>query len=198
MSLPGNHPRRTSCGRGSRPTRRRFLQVSTLTGAAAFCRLRWSQSAERAETLTIRGHHLFDMLDALGTGKTSHKTLGPVAIRVRANPRVSIKVVVGVDDICSPCEWWDHQKGRCKKSLDKYPQDNANSFTSDRNALSVLGLKAGQSMPAQDLYQLIRTRVTQKVFAEEVCVACRLVDKCKETYEPKIAAAVRALSDRKL
>ena len=49
-------------------------------------------------------------------------------------------------------------------------------------------------MNADDLYRLIKAKVTKKVFAEEVCVACRLVDKCKETYEPKIAAAVEALS----
>jgi len=36
-------------------------------------------------------------------------------------------------------------------------------------------------------------KVDKKVFAEQVCVACRLVDKCKETYEPKIDAAVKAL-----
>ena len=39
----------------------------------------------------------------------------------------------------------------------------------------------------------IRDRVSKKVFAEDVCVACRLVEKCKESYEGKIAAAVEAL-----
>jgi len=137
----------------------------------------------------------FDMLDALGTGKSSHKTLGPVAQKIRANPRVPIKVVIGADDICAPCEWWDHEKSLCKKSLDKYPQDNQNSLTSDKNAIRVLGLKPGDVMKADDLYRLIKAKVTKKVFAEEVCVACRLVDTCKETCEPKIEAAVKALSE---
>jgi hypothetical protein len=134
------------------------------------------------------------MLGALGTGETTHKTLGPVAKKIRANPKVEIKLVIGVDDICSPCEWWDHGKGHCKRSLKDHPQDNQNSLTSDENAIHVLGLKPGDVVAAHDLYRLIKDKVTRKVFAEEVCVACRLVAKCAETYEKKIAAAVEALS----
>ena len=144
--------------------------------------------------LTIRGHHLFDMLDALGTGKSAHKTLGPVAVKVRENPKTPIKVVIGVDDICAPCEWWDHDKAHCKRSLKEYPQDNQNSLDSDANAIRVLGLRPGDVMNTDDLYRLIKTKVDRKVFAEQVCVACRLVAKCAETYEQKIAAAVEALS----
>jgi hypothetical protein len=144
--------------------------------------------------ITIRGHHLFDMLDALGTGKSTHKTLGPVVQKIRASPKTPIKVVIGVDDICNPCEWWDHEKSHCKRSLKEHPQDNQNSLTSDENAIRVLGLKPGDVMNADDLYRLIESKVTKKVFAEEVCVACRLVDKCKEKYEERITAAVKALS----
>jgi hypothetical protein len=180
-------------------SRLEFLKTtSTLAGAAVFCPLGFLSAACAAEppqAIVIRGHHLFDMLDALGTGKSSHKTLGPVAQKVRANPKAPIKVVVGVDDICAPCEWWDRAKGICTKSLKTYPQDNENSTTSDKNAIRVLGMKAGDTMSAADLYHLIKTKVTKKVFAEEVCVACRLVNKCKETYEPKIEAAVKALSE---
>ena len=145
--------------------------------------------------LTIRGHHLFDMLGALGTGESKHKTLGPVAKRIRGNARIPIKVVIGVDDICSPCERWDRDKNHCKRNLSDHPQDNQNSLTSDENAIRVLGLKTGDVMNADDLYRLIKSKVTKKVFAEEVCVACLLVDKCKESYEEKIAGAVKALSD---
>ena len=190
-----------------RRSRRDFLKAtSTLAGSAVLVSLdmgcgalaaeceKGATSAAGKQVLTIRGHHLFDMLDAVGTGKSSHKTLGPVALKVRANPKVPVKVVIGVDDICGPCEWWDHEKGRCKRGLDKYPQDNQNSLTSDTNAIRVLGMKPGDVMQADELYRRIQAKVTKKVFAEEVCVACRLVDKCKETYEPKIKAAVKALS----
>ena len=192
-------------------TRRDFLKAgSTLAGSAVLVSLDLGggvQAADKEETktaqnsggrekpLTIRGHHLFDMLGALETGKSAHKTLGPVAKKIRANPKVPIKVVVGVDDICSPCEWWDHQKGHCKRNIEKYPQDNENSLTSDKNAIRVLGMKAGDVMNADDLYRLIQAKVTKKVFAEEVCVACRLVDTCKKTYERKITATVKALSE---
>ncbi len=180
-------------------TRRDFIKTaSALTGTAVLCPLGWCYTARAAgqpETIVIRGHHLFDMLDALGTGKSSHKTLGPVALKVRANPKAPIKVVVGMDDICGPCEWWDRAKGICTKSLKTYPQDNENSTASDKNAIHVLGLKPGDVMKADELYRLIKARVTKKVFAEEVCVACRLVNKCKETYEPKIEAVVNALAE---
>ena len=89
------------------PTRREFLKgTSTLAGVVALCPLVSCCVARAAggKTITIRGHHLFDMLDALGTGKSTHITLGPVAEKVRANPRGLIKVVIGVDDICAPCE----------------------------------------------------------------------------------------------
>ncbi len=179
-------------------TRRDFLKTaSALTGAAVLCPLGLccvARAAESSQTIVIRGHHLFDMLGALGTGKSGHKTLGPVAQKVRANPKAPIKVVVGVDDICAPCEWWDRAKGICTRILKTYPQDNEDMTTSDKNALRVLGMKAGDTMSADDLYRLIKAKVNKKVFAEEVCVACRGVNKCKETYEPKIEAAVKALA----
>lgn len=195
------------CLPGNCSHRRCFLKATcTLAGAGLLgsfdlsCRAlaaggeKAAGSDAAVQLLTIRGHHLFDMLDAVGTGKSSHKTLGPVAQKMRANPKSSIKVVVGVDDICGPCEWWDHEKGRCKRDLERHPQDNPNSLTSDANAIRVLGMKPGDVRKADQLYRHIQAKVTKKVFAEEVCVACRLVDKCKETYEPKIAAAVKALS----
>jgi hypothetical protein len=86
-------------------------------------------------------------------------------------------------------------KSHCKRSLEEYPKDNENSLTSDKNAIRVLGLNPGHQMPADDLYRLIRAKIDKKVFAEQVCVACRLVDKCKETYEPKIDAAVKTLAE---
>ncbi|MFA5190478.1 MAG: DUF1284 domain-containing protein [Verrucomicrobiia bacterium] len=179
-------------------TRRGFIKTaSALTGAAVLCPLDFgcaACAADPSQTIVIRGHHLFDMLDALGTGKSSHKTLGPVAQKIRANPKAQIKVVIGVDDICAPCEWWDRAKAHCKRSLTTHPQDNENSMTSDKNAIRVLGMKPGDTMSADELYRLIKAKVTKKVFTEEVCVACRLVNKCKETYEPKIEAAVKALS----
>jgi hypothetical protein len=193
MKIAQGHPAKSSV------SRLEFLKTtSTLTGAAVLCPigfLRTAWAVDLPQVIIIRGHHLFDMLDTLGTGKSSHKTLGPVAQTIRANPKVSIKLVVGVDDICAPCEWWDHAKGICTKSLKTYPQDNENSTTSDRNAIRVLGMKPGDTMSATDLYGLIKAKVTKKVFAEEVCVACRLVNKCKETYEPKIEATVKALAE---
>lgn len=186
-------------------TRREFLRKSsTLAGSAILVSLDLSRLARADEAgksmlgpakdcYTIRGHHLFDMLGALGTGQSTHKTLGPVAMQIRANPKVPILVVVGEDDICAPCEWWDREKGLCKRSLDKYPDDNANSLTSDKNAIRVLGLKPGEEHKADELYRLIQAKVTKKVFAEEVCVACRLVNKCQETYEAKLAAVIKAL-----
>jgi len=196
---------RQECWLSNCPNRRNFLKAtSLLAGSAVFgmrdapcCEAAASQPAEptgEAEAVvTIRGHHLFDRLDALGTGKSSHKTLGPIAQRIRANPKAPIKLTIGVDDICAPCEWWDHEKSLCKRSIVKYPQDNENSLTSDKNAIHVLGMQPGDEMPANVLYLLIQTKVDKKVFAEQVCVACRLVDKCKETYQSKIAAAVKAL-----
>lgn len=148
------------------------------------------------EPITIRGHHLFDMLGALATGQSPHKTLGPVAARIRQNPDTPLRVVVGVDDICSPCEWWDHAANGCRRNRETYPEDNRNSFLSDENAIRVLGLTAGEVVPALELYRRIQEKVSPQVFAEEVCVACRLVNQCKEHYAERIRAVVEALSGR--
>ncbi len=96
--------------------------------------------------------------------------------------------------LCAPCEWWDHAKGHCKKNLAKYPRDNEEALSSDKNAIRVLNMNPGDMMNADALYRLIQTRVTKKVFAEEVSVDCRLVNECKETYESLIRAAVKSLS----
>ena len=144
--------------------------------------------------LTIRGHHLFDMLDALATGKSDHKTLAPVAQHIRSHPKTAVKVVIGVDDICSPCEWWDHNRGYCTRNVDEHPQDDGNSGSSDRNAVAALGLSPGDVMNANELYQLIRAKVDERVFAERVCVDCRLVDRCRAHYEERIEDVVRVLT----
>lgn len=183
--------------RKSPATRREFLKTASATaGAAALgsAAPRCMAGPAESETIVIRAHHLFDMLDALGTGKSSHETLGPVALKIRANPTVPLKIVIGVDDICGPCERWDHERGRCKKNLEKYPRDNEESLSCDRNALRALGMNPGDTINADRLYRRIQARVTRKVFAEQVCVDCRLVDQCQKTYEPMIEAAVRALS----
>ena len=144
--------------------------------------------------ITIRGHHLFDMLGALATGESTHKTLGPVARQVRAAPRTPIRLVIGVDDICAPCEWWDHAAGHCRRSLKEHPEDNRNSLTSDANAIAALGLEPGATLPANELYQRIQARVDETVFAERVCLACRLVASCRKTYTQRIVDTVKALS----
>jgi hypothetical protein len=150
--------------------------------------------SKQGAMITIRGHHLFDMLEALRTGKESHKTLGPIAQKIRANPKTPLKIVVGMDDICSPCEWWDHNKMACVRDTEKHPRDNENDFTSDRNVIRMLGMKAGEVMNADDIYRLIKTKVTKKVFIKEVCVACRLVNDCSNAYEQQIEEVIKVLS----
>ena len=144
--------------------------------------------------LTIRGHHLFDLLSALATGQSDHKTLGPVAQQIRAHPKTPIMVVIGVDDICSPCQWWCGQKGRCTRELTEHPEDNPSALVSDANALRALGLEPGDVLPADEIFGRIKARVDKHVFAEDVCVACRLVDDCRKTYSSLIDGTVRALA----
>jgi len=82
----------------------------------------------------------------------------------------------------------------CKRGLEKYPQDNENDFASDRNTISMLGMKPGDVMNADNIYRLMKTKVTKKVFIEETCIACRLINDCVKTYESQIEAVVKVLS----
>ena len=115
-------------------------------------------------------------------------------MKIRANPKTPLKIVVGSDDICSACEWWNYDKNRCVRNIDKYPQDDADNIEMDKNTIRVLGMKEGDVKNADEIYRLIKTKVTRKVFAEEVCAPCRLVKQCEKVYEERIEAAVKAIS----
>ena len=171
-----------------------FSDLHFLKGVEEKREMKLSNFTKQEAIITIRGHHLFDMLEALRIGKDSHKTLGPIAQKIRANPSTPLKIVIGMDDICSPCEWWDHNKMACIKETVKYPRDNENDFITDKNVIMTLGMKTGDVKNADDIYRLIKTKVTKKVFINEVCVACRLVDECSKAYKGQIAEVVKVLS----
>ena len=79
--------------------------------------------------------------------------------KIRANPKVSLKLVVGMDDICGLCKWWDHKKGICTRELKTHPEDNANSFTLDKNIIRFLGMEPGDAISAASALRTSRALV---------------------------------------
>ncbi len=113
-------------------------------------------------TLTLRGHHLGCVLKGLHDA-AEHPTV-PIAVAwLRANPRGNVAVVVGPDDICTPCPHWTGETcGRGFEELNK---------GKDARFIAQMGLKPGDSMPARELFALLCSRCSAAFFAE-VCPGC--------------------------
>jgi hypothetical protein len=119
------------------------------------------------DTLVLRGHHLGCVLAGFAAG-SDHPTV-PVAIAwLRDNPRGTIRVVVGPDDICLPCPEWDGET--CGRGFEELNQGK------DRMFLGLLGMDDGERLPARDVFSRLCERATS-AFWRETCPGCS-PDKC--------------------
>jgi len=153
------------------------------------------------DLLTVRGHHLFCLLEAICDIElktrlfTSHVTLNKIAKRIRNTPDIPVRIVAGPDDICLPCEWWDADKGYCIKNLDAQPKLRNIRMQMDRDAISNLRMKEDAILPAAELFQEIKSRITKKIITESICSLCPDVVVCCELYDEKIEAVIESLCE---
>jgi hypothetical protein len=96
----------------------------------------------------ISGHHVFNLIWAYGMGKEhlgeETNAFTNVFRKVMRNPSVTVKVVVGIDDICTPCK--ENNNGRCLAY---------DGTIFDIKAIDKLGLETGEMKHWNDLVKLV-------------------------------------------
>ena len=121
--------------------------------------------------LTVRTHHLVCLAEYAVDGG-DHPTL-PILLRAfRENPDRSVRVVVGPDDICTPCPYWDGVT--CTREVGMEEKNRAK----DAKFLDLLGLADGEVSTARELQTLIAGRVTADAL-HDICPTCS-PDACAE------------------
>ncbi len=102
--------------------------------------------------IEICGHHVFNIIWAYGMGKEHLGSKSNHFIKifreVMATPSVEVKVIVGVDDVCGPCEY--RVNGKCQAYDGTIP---------DRKAIKKLGLETGEVKNWNDLVKLVAVSV---------------------------------------
>ncbi|NLX59228.1 MAG: DUF1284 domain-containing protein [Phycisphaerae bacterium] len=122
--------------------------------------------------LAVRTHHLMCVSRGALTG-SKHPTLSPLLELIRKEPGRLIRVVVGPDDICIPCPYWNGTECARSEGME------AMNRRKDQEFLEVLGMSDGQVMNAREMYDLIGRRIT----LEALRWVCRGGCKPDECYE---------------
>ena len=115
-------------------------------------------------TLTVRAHHLVCLAHHAVYGD-EHPTLPILLEAVREDPERRVRVVVGPDDICLPCPYWDGTLCVRKEGMEE------RNRVKDAKFLEVLGLTDGEVRAAREIYDLVAERVTLGVL-EAICPTC--------------------------
>ena len=129
--------------------------------------------------LAVRTHHLMCVSRGALTG-SKHPTLSPLLELIRKEPGRTIRVVVGPDDICIPCPYWDGTGCARSEGMEEMNRRK------DQEFLEVLGLSEGQEMSAHEMYDLIAQRIT----LESLRWVCRGGCKPDECFEAAKDASV--------
>ncbi|HJN16614.1 MAG TPA: hypothetical protein QGH10_14010 [Armatimonadota bacterium] len=121
-------------------------------------RARSEAEAESGEGLHIRPHHLMCMScwynGGEGKGPRPNDTLYEIFLRIREQPDVPITLVQGCCMACDCCEGFHPQTGRCV-----HAGGLIRDYKKDLDCFQKLGMKPGDTMPANELLALIYERI---------------------------------------
>ena len=129
-----------------------------------------------SEPRNVRAHHL-GCLAHFAVYGGEHPTLPILLDAFRAEPDRSVRVVVGPDDICEPCPYWDGQT--CRRKEDMEPRNRAK----DAAFLEALGLADGEVRTPRELVAIMTERLTDKVLAK-FCPTCNPEDCARAVQAP--------------
>jgi hypothetical protein len=115
--------------------------------------------------MTLRPHHLIDIVTSFGHGQTftphpyGH-ALHTVAEAVTGNLAIEVEFVIAADDICAPCV---HllPGGRCddvRKNTNPPQSKQAHNDAMDRRIFDYLGMKPHQRMTVEEFLRLVDSR----------------------------------------
>jgi hypothetical protein len=115
--------------------------------------------------IRIKPHHFIDFMTALGEGKVVFEPHPSghadylIAHKLAQNPLRPLQVVLGVDDVCFPCQF--HLEGTCKGEMDtafsSYEEASRQPLICaiDRRWCERLGIQDRETMPALDFCRRI-------------------------------------------
>ena len=114
----------------------------------------------QAETLRIRPHHLMCMSCFYGArienpAPIKEDNLFEAIDVIQKDPQIPVTLVPGCCIICPPCSSYDPETNLCLGGRGMALRDQKK----DLDTLQKLGLKYGDTLPAQKLYQLLYERI---------------------------------------
>lgn len=128
--------------------------------------------------IRIKPHHFIDFMTALGEGQVEFKPHPSghadylIAHKLTQNPHRSLQIVLGVDDVCFPCQF--HIDGTCKGIFDSafLPVDTASRQPAicaiDRRWCERLQIQDRETLPALDFCRRIYSIIDEvsDIYAE--------------------------------
>ncbi len=124
--------------------------------------------------MRIRAHHLLCIprFYSGGYDKEFADNMKKICNRIRENPSIKIKVVVGqLDDLCFACPYAHNKK--CVQS----PEIGEWVVAQDKKIIKYLKLKLNSIHRAKDVFNLSMERVNPKTLST-VCKGCIYLDNC--------------------
>ena len=104
-----------------------------------------------------------------------------------------VRIAIGSDDICIPCDWWNAKEGFFGKDPDAQSELFDLRMQMDRGVINFLEIEQDAIYPTTQLYRHIRYNVTKRVFLENICSLCSEVHTSSEQYDTMIDAALNRL-----
>jgi len=123
-------------------------------------------------SLEIRAHHLLCLLGFRGLGYSKEFTENMKNVSAIAfSDGTVLKIVDRCDAICVPCP--HREESDCGKG-----EDGAEKTTrQDQGVASSLGIKIGDEMPSQEIWALVKGRITP-LDLHQLCRGCEWLDYC--------------------
>ena len=118
------------------------------------------------DMISIKPHHVVDIITALGEGKTEFKpherghALHIVAEEILDNPDVNLKIELGADDLCKPCR--HNVNGVCNDTIDTSyrplapKSKNEWNLLIDRRWCGQLEIRPGDTFTGRELGERIK------------------------------------------
>jgi len=125
-------------------------------------------------SLVVRAHHLVCLAHHAAYGD-EHPTLPILMKAFREDMDRPVRVVVGPDDICEPCPYWNGEA--CVRIEGMEPMNQRK----DARFLEALGLSDGEVRTPRELQTLMSERLTLDVL-KSICPECQ-PESCAEVVK---------------
>ncbi len=128
----------------------------------------------KKNTIKIRAHHLLCIprFYSGGYDKKFAQNMKKICLKIRKNPKMKIKVIVGKpDDLCDKCPYLYNKNCVQSKEIGKWV------VLQDKKILKYLKLKPKSIHKAKDIFNLAINKVNLKNI-RQVCKNCIFLENC--------------------